>query len=93
MKRFTTDTKGKHMSKALEKRHYSKHGMKRTRLYNIWSNIIMRCTNQKNDCYERYGGRDITICDEWRNDFKSFYDWAMANGYEDILSIDRINPN
>jgi hypothetical protein len=39
----------------------------------------------------RYGGRGVSICDEWRNDFQAFYDWAMANGYRDGLTIDRIN--
>ena len=81
------------MEKALEKRHYLKHGMRKTRLYTTWTNIIMRCTNKKDNCYERYGGRGITICDEWRNDLTLFYDLAIANGYEDNLSIYRINQN
>ena len=81
------------MEKALEKRRNSKHGMKRTRLYNIWSNIIMRCTNKNNDCYERYGGRGILICSEWRNEFLSFYKWSIENGYAENLEIDRINVN
>lgn len=39
----------------------------------------------------RYGGRGITICDEWRDNFQAFYDWAISNGYDDNLTIDRIN--
>ena len=44
-----------------------------------------------NSHYHRYGGRGILICDEWINNFKNFYDWAMENGYSDDLSIDRID--
>lgn len=67
------------------------HGKKNTRLYGIWHNIKWRCFNSNCSHYPRYGGRGITMCDEWKNDFQSFYDWAMANGYEDKLSIDRID--
>ena len=52
-----------------------------------------RIYNIKNEFYNNYGGRGITICDEWKNDFKAFYDWAMSNGYSDELSIDRIDNN
>ena len=67
--------------------------MRKTSLYTTLINIIIRCTNKKDNCYERYGGRGITICDEWRNDLTLFYDLAIANGYEDNLSIYRINTN
>ena len=55
-----------------------------------------RCYNQKHHRYNRYGGRGITICDEWRDDFQAFYDWAMANGYDENApymqcTIDRID--
>ena len=50
-----------------------------------------RCTNPNHEAYHNYGGRGISICDEWMNDFQAFYDWAMANGYSDDLSIDRID--
>ena len=63
-----------------------KHGQKNTRLYRIWCAMKYRC--KKSKYYTRKG---ITICQEWQNDFKAFYDWAMANGYNDNLSIDRIN--
>ena len=68
-----------------------KHGLRRTRLFSIWANMLTRCHNPKFIRYYRYGGRGITVCDEWRNDFMSFYNWAMANGYDDSLTIDRIN--
>jgi len=49
-----------------------------------------RCYNPKNSRYKNYGGRGITVCAEWINDFEAFYTWAMQNGYSDELSIDRI---
>jgi len=52
-----------------------------------------RCTNPNAKCYARYGGRGIRVCDTWMVSFKSFYDWAMANGYERGLTIDRIDNN
>lgn len=69
------------------------HGQCRTRLYNIWCNMKARCFNPKEHAYNRYGGRGITICNEWKSDFMNFYNWAMDNGYNDNLSIDRIDNN
>jgi hypothetical protein len=69
------------------------HGLVGTRLYNTWTNMKDRVFNTKNKRYSDYGGRGITICDEWKNDFMSFYNWAITNGYEEDkgLSIDRID--
>ena len=67
------------------------HGLKYTRLYSIWTDIKKRTLNPKNKSYKDYGGRGIAICEEWKNDFMSFHDWAMSNGYSDELSIDRID--
>ena len=69
------------------------HGLSNTRLYNIWSAMKQRCYYTKHKDYHSYGGRGITVCDEWRNDFKTFYDWAITHGYRDDLSIDRIDVN
>lgn len=69
------------------------HGKRDTRLYHIWSSMKGRCITTSNHKYKNYGGRGITICEEWLNDFQAFYDWAMANGYSDDLSIDRIDVN
>lgn len=66
------------------------HGEKRTRLYTIWSGMIDRCENPNADAYPRYGGRGITVCQEWRSSFEVFRDWAHSNGYADHLTIDRI---
>ena len=73
------------------KTNFTKHGLEHTRLYGIWSDMRLRCYDEKNIAYHRYGGRGITICDEWKNDVKAFYDWATANGYKDSLTIDRID--
>ena len=69
------------------------HGQSHSRLYSIWSNMKQRCYNSKVPEYHLYGGRGVTICDEWLSDFRSFYDWAMSHGYEESLSIDRIDVN
>lgn len=70
------------------------HGLSEHRLYNIWCNMKERCFNPNNPDYIKwYGSRGITICDEWKNSFQSFYDWAINNGYSDELSIDRKDVN
>lgn len=69
------------------------HGLSDTRLYGIWTHMIHRCYDEKDISYPNYGGRGIAVCDEWRNDFESFYRWATKNGYDDKLSIDRLNVN
>ncbi len=71
----------------------TKHDKYNTRLYRIWKGIKERCLNKNSKHYFRYGLRGISICEEWRNDFKAFYDWAMANAYADNLTIDRIDVN
>lgn len=68
------------------------HGGKGTRLYNIWKNVRQRCRNPKATDFKLYGGRGITICDEWE-DFGTFREWALQNGYTDELTLDRIDPN
>ena len=71
------------------------HGLRSTRLYTIWANIKDRTLNIKTREFPNYGGRGITICEEWKNDFMSFYNWAISNGYEENkgLSIDRSDNN
>lgn len=73
--------------------HFYIHNGRRTRLYGIWKGMRQRCYNPNNHAYHRYGGRGITVCDEWNNDFVTFRDWALANGYSDNLSIDRKDNN
>ena len=68
-----------------------KHGMSGTRIYKTWHNIRSRCKNPNASKYENYGGKGITICEEWDSSFENFYEWAMENGYEEGLTIDRID--
>ena len=68
-----------------------RHKMSGTRIYETWQDMKRRCYNNQNARYDRYGGRGITVCQEWLNNFQSFYDWAINNGYSDNLTIDRID--
>ncbi len=68
------------------------HNMRKTRLYRIWAAVKYRCTNPNSHGWYKYGARGITICDEWLK-FEPFRDWALANGYRDDLTIDRIDVN
>lgn len=81
---------GCYSSEVTAKRNY-RHGLAGTRLYKIYYGILQRCCVESNPAYERYGDRGITICDEWKSDFLVFYHWAMEHGYEEYLSIDRID--
>ena len=65
----------------------------RDRLYGIWIKMKHRCYNTKAGKYKNYGGRGITMCEEWLKDYNTFRDWALAHGYEETLTIDRINVN
>lgn len=66
---------------------------KPTRLYKVWDGMKARCYNPKKNYYGIYGGRGIGMCDEWHRSFEAFRDWALANGYNDSLTIDRINTD
>lgn len=70
-----------------------KHGMCRTRIYGIWCAMKARCYNPSQKRYEHYGAKGIQICQEWKDDFQCFWTWAQQNGYDDSLSIDRIDVN
>ena len=70
-----------------------KHNQTSSKLYMIWKTMKQRCYNPKNKSYKNYGGREISICDEWINDFNSFYNWSIENNYKEGLSIDRIDNN
>lgn len=69
------------------------HGLCHTRLNRIYHTMKNRCLCKTSDKYKYYQARGITICDEWKNDFVSFYNWAIVNGYRDDLTIDRIDVN
>jgi len=63
------------------------------RIHYVWEHMKQRCYNPKNTRYKHYGGRGITICQEWLDDFMNFYNWSIDNGYKEDLTIDRINVN
>lgn len=67
------------------------HGLSNSRIYNIWCGIKFRCYNKKCNEFHRYGGRGIKMCDNWKNSFEDFCDWAKNNGYNDTLTIERNN--
>jgi len=67
------------------------HGQSRSDLYHVWISMKGRCYSKGNHAYENYGKRGITICEEWKNNFMSFFDWANNNGYKEKLTIERID--
>jgi len=68
------------------------HGMSNSRPYHIRASMISRCHNKNFNSFEMYGAKGITVCDEWRESFKNFWEWASNNGYSDELTNDRIDP-
>ena len=68
-------------------------GLSNTRPFRIWKGMIARCSNEQCESYADYGGRGITVCEEWTGTqgFFNFLSWALNNGYSDNLTIDRIN--
>jgi len=74
----------------------TKHHLCEDRLYKTWTGMKSRCYNPNSEYFHRYGGRGITMCNEWTDDFMAFYNWAIANGWDENKSrteqtIDRIN--
>ena len=69
------------------------HNMRKTSLYEVWKSIKQRCFNPKSKGYVNYGGRGIIMCEIWKNNFESFYQWSISNGYKKGLTIDRIDNN
>lgn len=76
----------------LQKERVSTHKKSKNRIYYIWSSMIQRCTNPKQHSFNRYGKRGIVVCEEWKK-FDNFNLWAINNGYQENLTIDRINNN
>lgn len=76
--------------KEVTQKRATKHGESKSRLYRIWSNMHSRCSNNNAAAFKYYGGRGITVCEEW-NDYETFAKWSKANGYSPELTIDRIN--
>jgi len=63
------------------------------RLRSIYNGMKNRCGNERSELYHHYGGRGISVCEEWKSDFMAFCEWALNNGYKDNLSLDRIDVN
>ncbi|MBO5143013.1 MAG: hypothetical protein J6C46_08530 [Clostridia bacterium] len=72
-----------------------KHGLSKTRLHRIWHSMYCRCYYPSTNQYKNYGGKGIKVCEEWKHieGFINFYNWAMNNGYEENLTLDRIDNN
>lgn len=70
-----------------------KHGLSHTRIDHIYKGMIARCEKETAINYERYGGRGIHVCDEWKQNKIKFFEWAFENGYSDDLTLDRIDNN
>ena len=70
----------------------------KTRLYRVWQEMKNRCNNPNSKCYKNYGQKNIKVCEEWENNYSTFYKWAMENGYDEkakrgVYTLDRINVN
>ena len=68
-----------------------KHGDSYIKLHNTWGAIKKRCFNVNGEDYKDYGGRGITVCPQWAKSYIEFRDWALSHGYEEHLTIDRID--
>ncbi len=90
---YSGNTKGCGCQQHIPKRGNLRHGLYGTRIYRIYGRMLQRCFNPNYPEFHYYGGRGITICEQWtgRNGFESFHKWALENGYMDNLSIDRID--
>lgn len=71
--------------------HSTQKGLISHPLYNIWRGMKKRCYSKTDHAYRNYGGRGITVCEEWKNSFLSFYEWALRSGYNQGLSLDRVD--
>lgn len=78
----------------LRNKPYEKHGLSNInpRLYKIWRSMRERCNNPNKKCYQWYGAKGVTICENW-NSYPPFYYWSLENGYANNLTIDRIDSN
>lgn len=72
-------------------KHSGKHGLEKHKLYNVWNAMVHRCCDKSTKSFFRYGGRGIFVCSEWLGSVSEFITWAENNGWEDGMSIDRID--
>lgn len=71
----------------------TKHNLTKTRIYRTWDSMLQRCYNSHCVSYQDYGKRGISVCDEWKESLEAFYKWSLEHGYNDTLTIDRIDVN
>jgi len=88
---FTHLNLGKSKGCGCTGKYASTHNLSNHPLYHVFTSMKARCYNTKRERYHDWGGRGIKICDEWLNDFQSFYDWSINNNYKKGLQIDRID--
>ena len=69
------------------------HGESKTKIYEVWCHMKARCYYPQTLNFHRWGGRGIRVCDDWKESFESFKNWAIENGYQDNLTLDRIDLN
>lgn len=74
------------------------HGLSNSRLFHVWMDMRVRCRDKNEKSYKNYGGRGIKVCEEWNNDFLSFYEWSISSGYDESAprgsyTLERINTN
>jgi hypothetical protein len=82
-----------YIAKEVHNKTHSIHNGSNTRLFRIWQHILKRCLSSNVKNYANYGGRGITVCDDWKDSFQTFREWSYQNGYREDLSIDRIDVN
>lgn len=83
----------KETTRAIHTTHGATKGRKAKKLYSVWAGILARCNNPGSAEFQYYGGKGVTVCKGWENDYSAFEKWALTNGYEEGLSIDRIDVN
>ena len=85
------------LSKELTIKRSTKHGAATRKnkhpIYRNYHHMLERCYNPNNKNYNLYGARGITVCETWKNDFSTFFNWALSNNWQQGLSIDRIDNN
>ena len=92
LRRGDVQSCGCFQSECSRNRHIT-HGGFYTTLYRKWSGMKRRCYYTRGASYRLYGERGITVCDEWKDNFEAFKEWAVANGYQENLTLDRIDVN
>lgn len=80
------------LHKEISKINHLTHGKSKHPLYSVWKGMKSRCNNKHIKCYKYYGEKGVSLCEDW-NDFATFFDWSINNGYKHGLTIDRIDNN